>query len=52
MTTNKGGRPRLIPGEETKIASVRLPVSLMEKFKALGGIKWMREAIRNARIKP
>jgi len=43
------GRKALPPEDKAMVRSLRLTAAHWEKFRALGGIAWMRAAIQKAR---
>lgn len=45
----RGGRPKLSPTDRTHRTSVSLKTSQRIKFLRLGGSKWLREQIDNAK---
>jgi hypothetical protein len=46
------GRKPLPEDQRAVVGSVRLTPAEWEKFKALGGVDWLRGAIKRARTKP
>jgi len=44
------GRKALPPDDRALVRSLRLTAVQWEKFRALGGVAWLRAAIQRARI--
>ena len=44
------GRKPLAPEARQRVITLRLRPDLEAKYIALGGVKWLREAIRRARL--
>ena len=44
------GRKPLPPEEQSIVGSVRLTAAQWERFKALGGVAWLRAALKKARL--
>ncbi len=47
-----GGRPPIAPETRSIVGSLRLTAAEWAKFRALGGIAWLRERIARAKIRP
>lgn len=44
------GRKPLAPEDRQRVITMRLRADVEAKFRALGGVQWLREAIRRARL--
>lgn len=47
-TPNKGGRPPVPPDQKLIVGGLRLTREQWDQFTALGGVEWLREAIKRA----